>query len=294
MNSQIVNGLWIEGSLSSLELLTIKSFTNFGYQFHLWTYDEKELFPELPNLVVKDAREILPKNQVFKYLHQTQFGQGKGSFAGFSDVFRYKLLYELGGWWVDMDITCLQKLDFQTEYVFRRSKAKYPRVVGNMMHVPAHSPLMKYCFEKASQIVDENNTNWNAPIDILNDGIVKYGLENYVFQFTNDDSWLEVSKLLSAGIPKNDWKAIHWMNEVFRQYQIPKETFIDESEIGSLMKQYQLGTFFQDKTSKWNYLWNISVMKYGLNFLAHDLSLKNIKFLSQQVLQWLLGKINHS
>lgn len=47
----------------------------------------------IDDLLVKNAREIIPENQVFQYNQTYQFEYGKGSFAGFSDVFRYSLLY---------------------------------------------------------------------------------------------------------------------------------------------------------------------------------------------------------
>ena len=37
---ETVNGLWIKGKLSSLELLTIESFISNGFIFCLWTYDK--------------------------------------------------------------------------------------------------------------------------------------------------------------------------------------------------------------------------------------------------------------
>ena len=38
-------------------------------------------------------------------------GEGAGGVAGFSDLFRFQLLHEYGGWWVDTDVICLSKRD---------------------------------------------------------------------------------------------------------------------------------------------------------------------------------------
>jgi hypothetical protein len=107
MKTNIVHGLWINGNMTSLELLTIHSFIDHGYEFHFWTYNQS--IQDLPqSVLLKDANEIIPTKEVFQYSNENQFGHGKGSYAGFSDIFRYKLLYEYGGWWTDMDITCLK------------------------------------------------------------------------------------------------------------------------------------------------------------------------------------------
>ena len=74
--NKIVNALWIGEHLSSVELLTIKSFLNNGHSFVLWAYDE--IKTELPKgVILKDANEIFPKSKVFSYKYSNQFGHGK-------------------------------------------------------------------------------------------------------------------------------------------------------------------------------------------------------------------------
>ncbi len=114
----IINGLWIGGSLSPVELLCIRSYINHGHKFHLWTYSDVANIPKHKNITRKNAAEILEEGAVFSY----EKGPFPGSYAGFSDIFRYKLLFEHGGWWVDMDTVCLRAFDFPEEYVFRAHK----------------------------------------------------------------------------------------------------------------------------------------------------------------------------
>lgn len=105
--SNTVHGLWIKGGLSSLELLTVYSYCAQGYQFVLWTYNDPGLYNLPEGASVADAREVLPENRVFCYKYSNQFGHGKGSYAGFSDIFRYKLLYEKGdGGQIWMYVAC--------------------------------------------------------------------------------------------------------------------------------------------------------------------------------------------
>ena len=237
-NSPDINGLWIGGKLSNIELLCIKSFLMNGHRFVLWTYDE--LDNELPEgLVIRDAGQIIPKEEVFQYRHKNQFGHGKGSYAGFSDIFRYKLLYEYGGWWADMDITCLKPLDFPAPYVFRTHHNL--KVVGNIMKCPPGSELMLRCYEQANTAVDANNRDWHKPIQILNDAIEEFGLQQYIIEMSNRDSWNDVRKMITHGrkIPGH-WYVIHWINVEWPRNGINKDYSGKNSLLRSLYEKYQV------------------------------------------------------
>ena len=69
----------------------MRSFINHGHSFDLYTYDLKMTVPG--GVRLKDASQILKKRDYFTY----KTGPGKGSPSAFSNLFRYKLLYERGG-----------------------------------------------------------------------------------------------------------------------------------------------------------------------------------------------------
>jgi hypothetical protein len=236
--NNIVNGLWIEGNLSSMELLTVASFTQNGFVFHLWTYTP-ETINAPSNCIVRNATEILSKDHVFAYQSINKHGHGKGSFAGFSDIFRYKLLYEHGGIWTDMDITCLKNFRIDEDYLFRYHHKS--GAVGNFMKCPKSSPLMLWCFEEAVRKVTADNTDWMLPITILNEGIARFKLNSSIRKLSNDDSFPVVARMLTSAIQlPEDWKIIHWMNEEFRRNSIPKETCIADSQLARLYKKYEI------------------------------------------------------
>ena len=56
---------------------------------------------------LSDANRILPYSSQFSY----STGPAKGSLAAFSNLFRFKMLYKLGGIWADLDTLCLRKID---------------------------------------------------------------------------------------------------------------------------------------------------------------------------------------
>ena len=89
------NMFWHGDKLSPLEMTCIKSFLNHGHKVRVFTYHEVEL-PE--GVVNEDANQSFLNNQLFIFDHSP---------SGFSNIFRYKLLLEQGGWWVDTDVVCL-------------------------------------------------------------------------------------------------------------------------------------------------------------------------------------------
>ncbi len=249
-SNKVINGLWIGDKLSALELLTIRSFLSQGHDFHLWLY--KPLAHPLPlGVLLKDANEIIPEDQIFSYTHTNTIGQGKGSFAGFSDIFRYKLLYEKGGWWSDMDITCLQPLAFPEPYFFRNHD--FLQVVGNLMKCPAGSVLMKNCYERAIQEVRPNNLNWLKPVIILNEEIQKQGLGLFIKpDISNPDRW-ELVDYYRHFMPKkiSHYYVLHWMNEEWRSKGIDKNTCIKGSLLEREMQRHNISVRSEGLAYRW-------------------------------------------
>jgi len=265
-DNKTVNALWIGKTLSPTELLTIKSFLDNGHNFRLWSYDAIET--KLPDGTdLRDANEIFPRKNVFCYKYSNQFGHGKGSYAGFSDIFRYKLLYLYGGWWTDMDVTCLKPLDFDDEYVFR-THHDLP-LVGNIMKCPKDSPLMKKCFEEAVAKVDANNRDWHLPIQILADNVKNMGLEAYIRHFSNPDSWNLIRKMLSRNYHKDEnWYVIHWVNEEWRRNKIDKNTFLKTSLFYKLASEHGINVSIAGPVKALRIKAKLTKLSFGINFAA--------------------------
>ena len=95
MSKPIIQSLWIGDKLSQVEKLCISSYIYHGHEFHLYCFNDIEGVPD--GCIIKDASEILPREEVFTY----NVGPGKGSSSAFSNYFRYKLLDLKGNWWTD-------------------------------------------------------------------------------------------------------------------------------------------------------------------------------------------------
>jgi hypothetical protein len=98
---QLFQSFWWGGPLSPYEWLSLKSFVDFGHDFDLYSFDPHIAVPA--RVRVRDAAELAAREEFFVY----ERGFGKGSPAGFANLFRYYLLAERGGWWVDTDVVCL-------------------------------------------------------------------------------------------------------------------------------------------------------------------------------------------
>lgn len=234
-----IHSLWIGAELSKIELLTLASFIKHGHTFHLWVYDK--LTTPLPaGVVLEDANDIIPREKIFRYRHSNKYGHGKGSVSGFSDIFRYKLLYEKGGWWVDMDVTCLQPLNVIHPYFFRKHHEL--NIVGNVLKCPPRSALMHKCYTEAIETVDENNTDWHKPIEILNKFVQSEGLAHYISPpVSNWDKWADLSRFILDSEPLLDhYYFVHWMNEEWRSKELDKNSFRYKSTLGRLMIDYGL------------------------------------------------------
>jgi hypothetical protein len=139
-----------------MQQMCIKSFIAHGHEFHLYTYNREINAPE--GAVIQDANEILPEGRIFF--------DDRGTVCAFSDMFRYVLLYERGGWWVDMDIICLRTFDFESEHVFA---SEQDSVFCEILHAgiikaPKHSKMMGFCKMHAEQIYSNMypNIKWGS------------------------------------------------------------------------------------------------------------------------------------
>lgn len=256
-----IHTLWIGDQLSAMELMTLQSFLQHGFTVHLWTYSDKLIPPE--GVHPEDAREILSESAVFSYNKSNKYGHGKGSLSGFSDIFRYKLLHERGGIWIDMDITCLRAFQITTPYFFRHHQ--HIGLVGNVLKAPKGSPLMEWCYQRTISEVTADNTHWLLPIEILKEGVYHFRLESYIQNISNPDSFPVVRELLLHS--KSDisaWSVIHWMNEEFRRMGIDKNMAVNGSHYQLLLHQYNIPYSAATETAVRQLKWETSKFNYAL------------------------------
>jgi hypothetical protein len=143
----VVQSLWLGSRLSALQVLSLRSFVAHGHEVHLYALEPIENVPAGIHLL--DASVVLPKDRVFTY----QRGFGRGSPSAFSNLFRYKLLLERGGWWVDTDVVCLRPFDLDADFVFASERAVDGRVTAAscVIKSPAGADWLQYCLDAAER-----------------------------------------------------------------------------------------------------------------------------------------------
>lgn len=136
MSNLPVQMVWIGDRVSRLEYLCMRSFTANGSPIHLYTYNQVENLPK--EVICLDANEIFPKDRIFKY---------KGSYAIFSDLFRWKLLAQKGGYYSDTDVLCVKPLDFVESALV--GKEVHNMVNSAFLKFPAQHPVVLEMLDSA-------------------------------------------------------------------------------------------------------------------------------------------------
>lgn len=196
MSNHIVQSLWIGGRLSVMGRLGVRSFLANGHEFHLYSYSAVENTPA--GATLKDAREILPADRVFVY----SSGFGQGSYSAFSNFFRYKLLLDRGGWWVDTDVVCLKPFDFPGEHVLASEQADPAEGGGviassSVMKQPRGSALMEWAWEICQQ-KDPASLRWGQ----VGPRLVQAGIDTFGWQH-----FMQPPTVFSP-VPFYDWRGL--------------------------------------------------------------------------------------
>jgi mannosyltransferase OCH1-like enzyme len=215
-----VQSLWIGPRLSTMERLCIRSFLANGHEFHLFVYDEVADVPA--GTVIHSANEILDRSRIFTYA-------GNGSVAGFANMFRYKLLLDRGGWWVDLDTVCLRPFDFSDEYVFASEPGDRGEVLTNaILKSEAGSPFLEYvwrvCLEK-----DPSKLVWGETGPrLVADAVRTLGLERFTkpaktFCPVSYREWRSLITPDAALEFDADTWAVHLWHEMWRRAEADKD-----------------------------------------------------------------------
>lgn len=171
----ILQSLWVGPSLGPLQAISIESFLRQGAEFHLYCFERPAGVPE--GTLLRDAAEILPASAVFTYRR----GPGRGSVSAFSNLFRYKLLAERGGWWVDSDVFCLKAFPRQEAVVLAGAPARQGfRVATAVMRLPAGHPIAVACWKKAARRSPRKLRWGEIGPDLLTHVVEEMGLQQRV------------------------------------------------------------------------------------------------------------------
>jgi hypothetical protein len=241
--AEAVQSLWIGPSLGLMERLAITSFLRHGHEFHLYCYEEIANVPE--GTVVRDGSEVLPASSIFCY----DQGPGAGSVSAFSNLFRYKLLLERGGWWVDMDMVCLKPFDFPEPVVFCGQHTPDSwQVNTSVIRLPPGHDVAQFCYDAAVQRGREGLVWGETGPMLLHLAVLAHGLNSLVqgagiFMPLPYWGWrlvlCEDASQCLAFLEKSDCFAVHLFHEQWRRAGIDRQTeFPATCYFSHLLQQY--------------------------------------------------------
>lgn len=221
--SDLIQSLWIGPTLSVMERLAITSFQRHGHDFHLYVYDEVAGVPA--GTVLRDAREILPSTAIFQYRDHASYG-------GFANSFRYKLLAERGGWWVDADVVCLRPFTGFPAHVFASEVTHDGEVAANcVIKAPAGSEIMVRAWE-ACQQKDPQTLAWGETGPRLLGSLIRQmdreddRVAPSVFCPLPFDQWATVLAADPPWTPPAASHGLHLWNEMWRRAGRDKEAAV--------------------------------------------------------------------
>ena len=142
------NSCWIGDRLLPIAHVCLNSFGAHGFGFNLYTYGQVTDVPRCVN--VKNAEGILPYTELFV---------AHGGMETAADLFAYRFLYRVGGWFVDNDVACNADRVPDAEIAFAEERAN---IINNaVLKFPKSHPAIGDVLAYVAT-VDPVNAPWGA------------------------------------------------------------------------------------------------------------------------------------
>lgn len=235
----VAHMFWAKGSISALEHSCMKSFVEKNYKLFVWSYDADLDIP--PGAKLRDANIVVDESKLFL--------NRQGSYAGFSDFFRYKVLNRFGGLYADTDVIAIRpaeelpKKHFLVTEHCRQQNTFKSYINGNVIYNPV--PVKGNVIDLAlaySRRFPKGDIEWSEIGPALLSAIVSiYPRHNFVIQppaFANPIPWWECpQKLLQDDSDALDENCFffHCYNETWRRAGIDKNEAVRQK--GTLLSR---------------------------------------------------------
>ena len=211
------------GKMSPLEVTCLRSFLDHGHQLTVFTYEQGTVPPVFRTA---DANLIVPRDKIFFYRSEP----GKGSIAGFSNLFRYELLREFGDIWLDTDVLCLSgEWSGETDLIAGWESEKW---IGNaVLKLP--KALAEECISRCLALGDTVTWGQTGP-RLVTELLLRDGLQSRLspkerfyprwhqqwLEFFDDDADATVRQASSGSLAAHLWNQMITQNR-FRKNLLP-------------------------------------------------------------------------
>lgn len=217
---EVVNLFWDKNKLGKLESVCLLSYLENNHIINLFTYGSDITDIKHKNFNIINANEIIDEKEKFYYS-----GRGdcpNNSVVGFSDIFRYEVLYKVGGWYSDMDVTNFKNLVSVSSYdIVIRPHIKFG-AVSNICRFPKNYEPLIELKQQTLNMINKENDNWVLPLKLFFDFVVNNKLDCYVLkpELLGDDNdkfihYLLFDSYVSTKTVTKDFYCIHWCKTAF-------------------------------------------------------------------------------
>jgi hypothetical protein len=192
---QLFNAFWHGPPLSALHWACLASFIELGHQIDLYAYEPVQA----PlGVSVRDAKDVLAFDKLFVFDnsdYQLDYGP-------FSDLFRFKLLLDRGGWWIDVDVMC-NRSDFpECKYAWasefhQEGEAKL-QIGTSQIKFPRGDAIVKQLYDECSALIPIMTRREEIGPNLISHILRQHAVPPEHFGSTNDFypiEWIEAFKL---------------------------------------------------------------------------------------------------
>jgi mannosyltransferase OCH1-like enzyme len=192
---EVFQAFWHGRPLPVLQWACLQSFVRRGHRVHLYTYDEIEV---PPGVEVMPAAEVVPRSQIFYF--DNLDNNIPRDISPFSDFFRFRLLLERGGWYVDTDVLCLAATFPACAFAWAQELPEMaPHKIGtSQIKFPAGDPIARRLYEECDRLRPTFTIREQLGPFLISEILAEYPVPDS--HFGNPDAfyplrWIETYKL---------------------------------------------------------------------------------------------------
>ena len=207
--------------LNLWERCSLQSFADHGHEIILFSYDRCDL----PRGVrLESAADIISIEERDKF-----FALAPGSYAQFSDLFRYELLNRHGGWWVDTDVLC--RSSTLPSHAVVMGETRPGKLCNAIMRFPPRHQLLgaacNYCRSHQHTLAQSHRTLFGPMLmsDLMKSDPITVSEIELFYPIRGRNVW-KLGEPQSASAVKfavESSPMVHWFQEFFRAAGLPRD-----------------------------------------------------------------------
>ncbi|MES2943620.1 MAG: glycosyltransferase [Pseudomonadota bacterium] len=186
---------WHGRPLPLLQWACLKSFVDMGHKVNLYAYDEIEVPRGVECL---SADSIVPRSEIFYFDNNNN--NIPTDISPFSDFFRFRLLLEKGGWYIDTDVICNTQRFPEGDFAWAQELPEMaPQKVGtSQIKFPPADPIVRRLYEECNSLKETFTIREQLGPHLISRVLADYALPSS--HFGSADSfyplrWIETYKL---------------------------------------------------------------------------------------------------